>query len=243
MKLFFLAPFILFATLTSFAQVKMIAPLPCNTWGNDQFLSYEEIDGMMPKQKEPGKHKYMSYNYQSEDNYNSYPSKNKIYSWNLDRGYEYINNIQVIRWIIQENTSFYKISVLNIYDELLYEIENDNTCGIIIFPDSVSTNSEKQVIIIEIKPRSSDNKLLMNNFSKIFIEPSPQKLSILKEIQGCTTLECKIEVFKLYKKNLDILSLLELEKMRDPQNKQIDKLYWKFISEIMYNVCGLPDER
>jgi len=225
---------------SSSAQVKWINPLPCDSWNKGNFLSFEVMKRSTPEPQQNGK--YMQVYSPSQSSYHNYTNNKKVYSWNPYSN-DYINNIQVIRWTIQDDKSLYKFVVSNIYDEIIYEVASDKSCGLIIFPDSII---DYGTLHIEIKPKDPEYFPLIGNFARRLLiskMDDPQRLSILKEIQSCTTLECKIEILKSYDKTLDILSLLELEKMRDPLNPIIDKLYWELVSRMCYDNSSKSEER
>ncbi len=233
MKSLLIFLFLSFSFFRAIAQVKYVSPLSCFTWGPDQFLDYETVRRNAPPEVQGP---YQPVTSPSLQSYQSFGQDRSIYSWlSDDQHYKYINNVQVIRWTINDQKIPYKITITNLYDEELYSITTENSCGIILFPDSIDT----QMPYIQVKIKSSNPSVRLEtyNFSLVSLKPrdKDERLNILKELQACNSLECKIEKLKSHHNTtLDILSLLELEKMKDRQNKSIDKLYWEFVSQIRY---------
>lgn len=226
------------------AQVKAFAPLPCSTWGPDQYLSYEEVQRIAAPDPLG---KYMAVtSTSSAARYETFGKDRNVYSWLPDTDhYSYINNVQVIRWNIVDKETVFKFIVKNIFDDELYSVSSENSCGVIIFPDSIQT--QNNIVFIAIKPQDIDfsDQLKVINFSHVELHPrkKEERLAILDQIKACSTLECKIEKLKAYNAILDMLSLLELEKMKDRQNKTIDKLYWEIVSQIRYKYSYRSWER
>jgi hypothetical protein len=245
MKSLFIFLLIGFTSYHAFAQVKAFSPLSCFTWGPDQFLDFETVQrNALPDLLGP-------YNYTlnpSPSSYESFGKNRGVYSWlpDTDR-FQYINNVQVIRWNFVDTQTPYEITVKNIFDEALYSTSTENSCGVIIFPDSINTIDN--IILIHIKANTDQyergDQLKMINFSHVELRPrnKAERLATLKELQSCSSIACKIEKLKADHATLDILSLLELEKMKDPKNKDIDKLYWEIVSQIRYEFSNRAWER
>jgi len=242
MKSFFTFLFIGFTFYQASAQVKAFAPLSCYTWGVDQFLDFETVQRLGPFQPP-----YTAGRPYNATSYQSFGEDREVYSWLADdQRYQYINNVQVIRWNINDRDTRYKITVSDMFDEEFYSLSTENSCGIIIFPDSIE--AQKDVVFVKIRTEDQRNMragINVINFGHVELHPKDKakRLSILQELQSCTSLECKIEKLKAHNALLDILSLLELEKMKDRQNKDIDKLHWEIVSQIRYEFSVRSWER
>lgn len=245
MKFFLFFILAAFALNDAFAQVQPFAPLSCFTWGPDQYLNFETTQhNAVPEVQ--GKYKTADSDPPTVSQYEAFGKDRAVYSWLPDdQQYAYINNVQVIRWNIQDDKP-YTIYIMNIFDETLYSVSTENSCGVILFPDSIETM--KNMLVVKIKYADQQDiraGLRVINFSQVVLLPRKQeeRFSILKELQACNSLECKIEKLKSYKATADILSLLELEKMKDPKNKAVDKLYWEFVSQRRYDFAHRSWER
>jgi len=242
MKLLFIFLFIPI-TFSTFAQVKSISPLSCSTWGPDQFLDFETVQRAAPPRPYE---RYPAVYTPGASTYESFGKNRGVYAWHPDNvPYHYINNVQVLRWNICDNQT-YRIFITDMFDSILYSAPTTNSCGLIIFPDSLTAFHKRFFIrILPSDKKTLGGDLRVINFSSIELIPreEEERLAVLNQLKSCNNLECKIKILKEQKATLDILSLLELEKLKDPTNKNIDKLYWEIVSQIRYEYSGISWER
>ncbi len=127
-----------FLLLSFMAQAqKFIQPLPCGTWGEPNWTIYSAKD--LERKTYPGA--------VNLDNYYNFQPSNEVSFLTQDQ--DYINNVQCIRWTLEEVEEPFKITVSeNGKRVILYEAETKG-CGLIFFPDSLlkSPYSELQVIL------------------------------------------------------------------------------------------------
>jgi hypothetical protein len=201
---------------------KFIQPLPCGTWGEQNWTIYTAKD--LERKTYPGAVDLDSY-------YNFQPSNEVSF---LTRDQDYINNVQCIRWTLDETEEPFKITVSeNGKRVILYEAETKG-CGLIFFPDSLmkSPYSELQVIV---EGGGLPTKYFY--FAPLF---KMKRQSYLSDLKKCGEIKCQVGTLIREQKYREALSLLEIEKLRDPENPELETIYWRTASRIRFCPLGRP---
>jgi hypothetical protein len=202
---------------------KFIQPLPCGTWGEQNWSIYTVKD--LERKTYPGA--------VNLDNYYNYEPSNEVdFLVNNESGY--INNVQCIRWTLEETEEPFKVTVSeNGKRIILYEAETKG-CGLIFFPDSLlkSRYSELQFVI-------EGGGLATKYF---YFTPLYQmkRNSYLSDMKTCGEIKCQVGTLIREQKYREALSLLEIEKLRDPNNPELETIYWRTASRIRF--CPLMKE-
>ncbi len=215
---------------SSFAQTqwKNLAPLPCDTWGKPQWSSYEPYPNAYGN--EISKEVFLSF----DQNYNiSFISPDINYT-------TYINNIQIIRWQIKNTAYTYDVKILNMYDEVIYQVKAEQ-CGLIIFPDSL-LEEDVPYVRMSIAVSNSEERIPPISFGTKAVEDISRK-AILNQLKNCPTIDCKIDLLVRQNKIWDAMSVLELERMRDPDNLALYSLYWDLARKARVNWAYKSYER
>lgn len=209
--LFIFVIFILCYSASAQNQWKYIAPLKCDTWGKPQWTPYDPV--LFGQGDSIPEEEYLSFDQDDRISFISPHIKDT-----------YVNNVQIIRWQINKPEDTYDISISN-DGEIIYRAPAEQ-CGVILFPDSLFGESEHKYLSLSLIP-SNDQPYTFNRPS-FFIQPVKEVLrkAILNELKSCPTIDCKINLLIQQNRLWDAMSVLELEKMRDPDNLALYSVYW-----------------
>jgi hypothetical protein len=210
----FLFAFLLFAYAAK-AQ-SFLKPLACGTWGEQNWKIYS-IEDLERK---------TMIGVVDIDSYTNFIPSNEVSFITQDQ--RYINNVQCIRWTFEETEEPFKITVSeNGKRIILYEAETKG-CGLLFFPDSLlkTSSSELQVIV--------EGGGLETKYFYFTPEPKMNRKYYLSELKKCDEIKCQVGTLIREEKFREALCLLEIEKLRDPQNPELETLYWRTASRIRF---------
>lgn len=208
-------------TFTAKAQKYSIQPLPCGVWGKENWTEFTEEDlEELPR-------------YVNLEHYDAYEGSNEILFLTQDEGGGYINNLQCIRWSLQESEEPFKVTVSENGERIiLYEAETKG-CGLILFPDSLirSIYSTLEVVV------ERENRIAMQfSFSPDF---KSKRKEVLAEMHTCAEIKCQVGTLIQNRRYREALSLMEIERMKNPLDTELKNIYWRAASKIrLYS--GLP---
>ncbi len=216
------------------AQNNGITQLPCGTWGVNSFGTIEEVYNAK-------EYKYTHVGY-TNDNYKSFDAEWPISFWTPNENSSYLYNIQFIPWEIKDHSIKYHLTIQNIYDVVIYD-EPINTCAVALNLAFL----KEEVFSIKIEPlnQNTPSPYWIAYRQKCMLLPLEvnKKKYVVTKLNECSSLACKIEV--LVKENLllDALSLLEVEKINNKNDPNIDRMYWKVASIVRLSSLQLSMER
>ena len=222
------------ASTKLYAQYNWITQLPCDTWGDGESkFSFESV-------YQENKYKYSTPGVTSE-NYISYDSDWSTSFWTPHTEMQYVNNVQIIRWDIKDYSIKYRLSISNLMDVEIYN-EEINTCAVLINLDSIRGD----FFGIKLKP-INETKYPPQWISKrhdfsMYALANEKRSKVLEALNGCTTLNCKVDLLVKEQLFLDAMSLLEVEKMKSSSD-EIDSMYWKVASMVRLSWLYLSMER
>jgi hypothetical protein len=210
-------------------HVKDIAPLKCDTWGKPQWSSYHPVAAQ--NSLEISQQEFLTFDQEYDVSFIS-PQVDYV---------SYVNNIQIIRWQIRNTEKKYKVRITNVYDEIIYEAPTEQ-CGLIIFPDSLY-DEEARYISLKVIP--ADDERPVFNRTSFSIKPLEEvsRKAILDELKACPTIDCKVNMLVKQNRLWDAMSVLELEKMKDPDNLALYSLYWDLARKARLEWAQLSRER
>lgn len=203
---------------------KFIQPLPCGTWGEQNWTIYSAKD--LERKTYPGAVNLESY-------YNYEPSNEVDFLVTTETGY--INNVQCLRWALDKTEEPFKVTVSeNGKRIILYEAETKG-CGLIFFPDSLlkSRYAELQIVV-----EGGDMPTKYFYYSSLAMM---KRKTYISELQDCAEIKCQVGTLIREQKYREALSLLEIEKLRDPYNTELETIYWRTASRIRF--CPLQPEQ
>jgi len=199
------------------AQNFTIQPLACGVWGKEKWATYTEMD--LQRKIYPGP--------VDLEVYNRYQPSNDV-SFLAEDQFGYINNLQCVRWGLEKENIPFKVTVKENGKKIILSEAVTTGCGLLFFPDSLMTykNSTLEITV-------EQEGYYPMNYSYKAIQKK-ERHAYMKELQACADIRCQVGTLLKQEKYREALSLIEIEKLRNPNDPDLESLYWRTASRIRF---------
>ncbi|MDB5257555.1 MAG: hypothetical protein JWM14_2250 [Chitinophagaceae bacterium] len=207
------------------AQNFTIQPLACGVWGKENWSTYTETD--LQRKSYPGP--------VDLEQYNRYKPSNDV-SFLAEDQYGYINNLQCIRWSLEQDAVPYKVTVKENGKRVILSQAVTTGCGLILFPDSLM---KFKTSTLEVTVEQEGYYPMHYSFKAIH---KKERSELMDQLLTCADIHSQVGILLKNEKYREALSLLEIEKLRNPGDPDLDNLYWRTASRIRFCPLVFRDE-
>jgi len=216
--------FLLFSCMVK-AQNFTIQPLACGVWGKENWSTYTEID--LQRKSYPGP--------VDLERYNKYLPSNDV-SFLAEDQYGYVNNLQCVRWSLEQDAIPYKVTVKENGKRVILSQVETTGCGLMLFPDSLM---KYKGATLDITVEQEGYYPMYYSYKAIH---KKERNELMDQMLACGEIRCQVGTLLKNEKYREALSLLEIEKLRNPYDTDLDNLYWRTASRIRFCPLVIKNE-
>lgn len=214
---FFHGIFLLLSCTGKAQNYTVIQPLPCGVWGKENWATYTEMD--LQRKTYPGP--------VDLEIYNRYKPSNDV-SFLAEDQEGYINNLQCVRWGLEKENIPFKVTVKENGKTIILSEAITTSCGLVFFPDSLM-KYKSSTLDITVEQEG----YYPMNYSYKAIQKK-ERNEYMNALKTCADINCQVGTLLKHEKYREALSLVEIEKLKNPNNPDLESLYWRTASRIRF---------
>jgi hypothetical protein len=196
------------------AQAEYVQEIDCKAWGTEQVVSpsVNTIQHYIFKPRVVER---------SDDN-----NLTSLTPENQQPGY--IQNTVALRWNVKDKRISYTVTFRNIFDEEIYKTTLTG-CALLIYPDSLLKQEETKALTVAIA-RTEGAEPRTETLYHLKPLADEERTNWLNQLSTCEELECKLNTLAAKGYLLDVLTLLELEKLKTDPDPTLLSKYWELVT-------------